>query len=64
MSHSQTLPARPDTPIAWLVVLASFIVGFVVFGILYSFGAFFDSMIAEFDASRTAASGGRSADCG
>lgn len=56
MSHSQTLPARPDTPIAWLVVLASFIVGFVVFGILYSFGAFFDSMIAEFDASRTAAS--------
>jgi len=42
---------------AWLVVGAAFIGGFVVFGVMYSFGAFFMAMVREFDASRTATSG-------
>jgi MFS family permease len=37
-------------------VLAAFIVGFVVFGTMYSFGAFFVPMAVEFQASRTATS--------
>ncbi|WP_158933133.1 MFS transporter [Acidisphaera sp. S103] len=38
------------------MVLVSFIVGFVVFGTLYSFGAFFEPMSAEFKASQAAVS--------
>jgi len=38
------------------VVAAAFIVGFVVFGILYSFGAFLEPMRAAFGESRTAIS--------
>lgn len=54
-------PAAPasdlvDSPRAWLVVAASFIVGFVVFGILYSFGPFLEPMRAGFGTSRTAIS--------
>ncbi|HEX2885250.1 MFS transporter [Vineibacter terrae] len=40
---------------AWLVVMAAFIGGFVVFGVMYSFGAFFTAMASEFDVGRTAA---------
>jgi MFS family permease len=38
------------------MVLVAFVVGFVVFGTLYSFGAFFGPMAAEFKASRAAVS--------
>ena len=45
-----------DLPRAWLVTAAAFIVGFVVFGILYSFGSFFEAISRELDASNTATS--------
>ncbi len=45
-----------DSRRAWLVVGAAFVAGFVVFGTLYSFGAFFEPMIAELGASRAATS--------
>jgi MFS family permease len=38
------------------MVLVAFVVGFLVFGTLYSFGAFFGPMAAEFQASRAATS--------
>ena len=43
----------PDSLTGWLVALSAFIAGFVVFGVMYSFGAFFTPMEAEFHASRT-----------
>jgi MFS family permease len=43
----------PDSITGWLTALAAFIAGFVVFGVMYSFGVFFTPMEAEFDASRT-----------
>ncbi|MCC6716591.1 MAG: MFS transporter [Acetobacteraceae bacterium] len=46
----------PDSRRAWAMVLAAFVVGFVVFGNLYSFGAFFAPMVAEFRGSRAAIS--------
>jgi MFS family permease len=45
-----------DTPRAWLIVAAAFIAGFVVFGIVYSFGVFFEPMAAEFGADRATTS--------
>ncbi len=41
---------------AWVMALVAFVVGFVVFGTMYSFGAFFVPMAAEFQASRAATS--------
>jgi MFS family permease len=41
---------RVDSPRAWLMVGAAFASMFSVFGVAYSFGAFFDSMSEEFDA--------------
>jgi MFS family permease len=46
----------PDSRRAWVMVLAAFTVGFVTFGTMYSFGAFFAPMAAEFRASRAATS--------
>lgn len=46
----------PDSRRAWLMVAAAFVVGFVDFGIMYSFGAFFAPMATEFHASRAATS--------
>jgi MFS family permease len=45
-----------DSSRAWSMVVAAFIVGFVVFGVLYSFGAFFGPMAGEFHANRAATS--------
>jgi MFS family permease len=53
---SLSTAGRPDSAQAWVMVLVAFVVGFVVFGTLYSFGAFFGPMAAEFQASRTAVS--------
>lgn len=41
-----------DSPRAWINVLAAFISCFTVFGVAYSFGAFFRPMGLEFGASR------------
>jgi MFS family permease len=51
-----TVPEVPDSTRAWVVAVAAFIVGFVVFGILYSFGSFFDAINKELDASNIATS--------
>ena len=45
-----------DSPRAWLVVAATFVATFTVFGVAYSFGAFFEPMADEFDAGRSAIS--------
>lgn len=49
--------AKPDSVRAWLMVAAVFIAGFVVFGVIYSFGVFLKPMADEFHASTAAASG-------
>jgi MFS family permease len=49
--------AKPDSARAWLMVAVVFLAGFVVFGIIYSFGVFFKPMADEFHASAAAASG-------
>jgi predicted MFS family arabinose efflux permease len=46
--------AALDSRRAWTVVAAAFLSMFVVFGIVYSFGAFFDSMAEEFGTGKGA----------
>ena len=41
--------AEVDSKQAWLIVVAAVISMFTLFGVAYSFGAFFDSMAEEFD---------------
>lgn len=48
-------PAR-DSVRAWVVVAAAFGALFIVFGVAFSFGAFFDPITAEFGTGRAAAS--------
>ncbi|MDQ8726131.1 MFS transporter [Bradyrhizobium sp. LHD-71] len=57
-SNHKTDCARPtaDTGYAWCVVAAAFVAGFVVFGIVYSFGVLLPPVMTEFHASRAAAS--------
>ncbi|HTY53682.1 MAG TPA: MFS transporter [Candidatus Binataceae bacterium] len=45
-----------DSPRAWVVLGAAFITGFTIFGIAYSFGAFFKPIADEFSAGRGATS--------
>ncbi len=45
-----------DSGRAWSMVAAAFIVGFVIFGVMYSFGVFFDPMATEFHTNRAATS--------
>jgi MFS family permease len=54
--HSPSEASLPDSRRAWVMVLVAFTVGFVVFGTMYSFGAFFAPMAGEFRASRAATS--------
>src|SRR5215208_7382593 len=49
--------AKPDSVRAWFMVAATFLAGFVVFGVIYSAGAFIKPMADEFHASAAAASG-------
>ena len=56
MIQHHTVADAPDSLAGWLAALSAFIAGFVVFGVMYSFGVFFTPMEAEFDASRTATS--------
>jgi MFS family permease len=48
--------AQHDSPRGWRVVGAGFLATFTLFGIVYSFGAFFRPMAAEFGANREATS--------
>ena len=45
-------PSMKDTPYAWVVVWATFICLAVIFGVSYSFAAFFTSFAQEFSAQR------------
>lgn len=47
-------PPGLDSGRAWVVVAACFASTFVVFGVVYSFGAFFDSMAADFGTGKGA----------
>lgn len=48
--YNRGAAAELDSPQAWLMVAMSFVSTFTVFGIAYSFGAFFKPMAAEFGA--------------
>jgi hypothetical protein len=56
LTRHHAVAREPDSGAGWLAVLSAFIAGFVVFGVMYSFGVFFTPMAAEFHASRTATS--------
>jgi MFS family permease len=56
MTQAPAVVDTLDSLTGWLVALSAFIAGFVVFGVMYSFGVFFTPMEAEFHASRTATS--------
>jgi hypothetical protein len=47
-------PRQLDSPRAWIVVAAAFLSMFTVYGIVYSFGAFFDSMAEDFGTGKGA----------
>lgn len=51
-----TLIAELDSPQAWMMVAASFVATFTVYGIAYTFGAFFKPMAAEFAAGPSSTS--------
>jgi MFS family permease len=55
MPGQQRSPAR-DSARAWLVVAAPFGALFVIFGVAFSFGAFFEPIAAEFGTGRGATS--------
>jgi MFS family permease len=46
--------AALDSPEAWIVVAAAFLTTFTVFGVVYSFGAFFTSMADDFGTGKGA----------
>ena len=56
MTQAQVSADAVDSFAGWLAALSAFIAGFVVFGVMYSFGVFFTPMETEFQASRTATS--------
>ncbi|WIM13019.1 MFS transporter [Enhydrobacter sp.] len=56
MTQAQVSADAADSFVGWLAALSAFIAGFVVFGVMYSFGVFFTPMETEFHASRTATS--------
>ncbi|MEO8340057.1 MAG: hypothetical protein ABI604_10120, partial [Nitrospirota bacterium] len=45
-----------DSRRAWRMVAAAFVVGFVVFGTVYSFGVFLEPIASDFQTSRVATS--------
>jgi MFS family permease len=57
MITESSLPhARLDSAQSWLMAALAFVTCLVVFGVVYSFGAFFKPMAAEFGASRATTS--------
>ncbi|MBN9562383.1 MAG: MFS transporter [Alphaproteobacteria bacterium] len=55
-TYSRSASSQTDGWLAWVMVGAAFVVGFVVFGVTYSFGVFFKPIAAEFGAGRAATS--------
>lgn len=55
-AKARIVPTVTDSPRAWLTVAAAFIGGFVVFGVIYSFGVFIEPIAAELHAGRVATS--------
>jgi len=55
-TKDQVNPPAAESPRAWLTVAAAFIGGFVVFGVIYSFGVFLEPIAAEFHVGRAATS--------
>ncbi len=51
---AEAQPGGHDSAQAWLVVAATFLATFTVFGVVYSFGAFFRSMETDFDIGKGA----------
>jgi MFS family permease len=51
-----TLRYERDSPHAWRMVAAGFLAAFTLFGVVYSFGAFFKPIAAQFGANRSATS--------
>jgi MFS family permease len=56
MITTNTTTARVDSPLAWRMAGVAFAVGFIVFGVLYSFGVFLDPLMTDLGASRSAVS--------
>jgi hypothetical protein len=55
--NSMTRTAQQiDSPRAWQMAGVAFVVGFIVFGVLYSFGVFLEPFMTDFGASRSATS--------
>lgn len=48
--ENRTMDSSPEARKAWLVVCAAFVSMFTVFGVVYSFGVFFEPMAHEFGA--------------
>jgi MFS family permease len=55
-SKARIAPPVTDSSRAWLTVAAAFIGGFVVFGVIYSFGVFIEPIGAELHTGRVATS--------
>lgn len=49
-------PTTIDSPFAWRMAAVAFAVGFIVFGVVYSFGVFLDPIMADLKSSRTTTS--------
>jgi hypothetical protein len=49
-------PTTIDSPFAWRMAAVAFAVGFIVFGIVYSFSVFLDPIMADLKSSRTTTS--------
>jgi MFS family permease len=54
--HDLNLAEELDSPQAWTMVAAAFVTMFIVYGVAYSFGAFFKPMAREFGAGPSATS--------
>jgi hypothetical protein len=49
-------PASVDFPLAWRMAAVAFAVGFIVFGVVYSFGVFLEPIMADLGSNRSATS--------
>jgi MFS family permease len=56
LPHHNHAEMLQDSPRAWLMAGAAFFTCFIVFGVFFSFGAFFKPMVAQFGASHAGAS--------
>jgi MFS family permease len=52
LQHANTEDTMKETPYAWVVVWATFVCLALIFGVSYSFAAFFESFAVEFSAQR------------